>query len=124
MELRWQHAMELGMSGAIVDHLENELESYIADLRTLSAIDSFSYDKRGVDRTQDWLETRLDANGFTIDRRRNADWGDDLVARRRDGGNGRVMLLGHADTVYPEGTCAERPMRIEGDRLLGPGTCD
>jgi glutamate carboxypeptidase len=28
------------------------------------------------------------------------------------------------DTVYPDGVAAARPMRIDGDRILGPGTAD
>ena len=34
------------------------------------------------------------------------------------------MLLGHADTVFPVGTAAARPMSIHGNKIMGPGTCD
>ncbi len=34
------------------------------------------------------------------------------------------MLLGHLDTVYPDGTAAARPMRYDGNKILGPGVCD
>ncbi len=39
-------------------------------------------------------------------------------------GRARVALLCHHDTVFPLGTVASRPLRREGDRLLGPGTAD
>jgi glutamate carboxypeptidase len=39
-------------------------------------------------------------------------------------GRARVALLCHHDTVFPLGTAARRPLRREGDRLLGPGTAD
>jgi glutamate carboxypeptidase len=39
-------------------------------------------------------------------------------------GTARVALLCHHDTVFPLGTAARRPLRREGDRLLGPGTAD
>jgi glutamate carboxypeptidase len=39
-------------------------------------------------------------------------------------GRARVALLCHHDTVFPLGTVARRPLRREGDRLLGPGTAD
>jgi glutamate carboxypeptidase len=35
-----------------------------------------------------------------------------------------IMLLGHLDTVWPLGTLAARPVRIEGGLLMGPGCYD
>ncbi|MBB5079446.1 M20 family metallopeptidase [Nonomuraea endophytica] len=37
---------------------------------------------------------------------------------------GGVLLLGHADTVWPLGTTAHRPFRAEGGRAYGPGVFD
>src|SRR5262249_15967118 len=34
------------------------------------------------------------------------------------------VLLGHHDTVFPEGTAAARPFRIDGSRCYGPGVAD
>jgi glutamate carboxypeptidase len=33
-------------------------------------------------------------------------------------------LLGHMDTVFPEGTAAQRPFRVEGGIAYGPGVSD
>ena len=112
------------MTDALVTWLETQLDAYIDDLRYLSSIDSGSYDKAGIDRVQDWFEERLGAMGFEVQRLREEVCGDDLLATRAGAGTRKVMLLGHADTVFPLGTAAERPVRIEGDKLLGPGTCD
>lgn len=46
----------------------------------------------------------------------------DLVARVAGTGTGRVMLLGHVDTVIDHE--AHTPLRRDGERLYGPGTCD
>ena len=46
------------------------------------------------------------------------------LAVPRAPGSGRVMLLGHLDTVWDMGTLAHRPIRIEGDRFYGPGAYD
>ncbi len=35
-----------------------------------------------------------------------------------------LFLLGHLDTVFPVGTLAERPFRVEGGRATGPGVYD
>ncbi len=105
-------------------YLESTLEEYLDDLRYLCSIDSGSYDKAGVDRVQEWVARKLNEVGFQTWLSHQERFGADLVARRDGTGERRVMLLGHADTVYPSGTAAERPVTTHGDRVLGPGTCD
>ena len=34
------------------------------------------------------------------------------------------LLLGHSDTVWPEGTVAEMPVSVEGNIMKGPGIYD
>src|SRR5215216_1149957 len=112
------------MSDSIITYLEQHLDEYVADLRLLSAIDSGTDDKAGVDAVQDWLAERLQRPGLPVERRPQTRWGDDLVGRGQGEGSARVLLLGHADTVYPRGTAALRPVTAVGDKLIGPGTCD
>jgi glutamate carboxypeptidase len=40
------------------------------------------------------------------------------------GGEPRVLVLGHHDTVFPIGTVAERPFAVDGNRATGPGVFD
>ncbi|MEU9802316.1 M20 family metallopeptidase [Streptomyces sp. NPDC051000] len=40
------------------------------------------------------------------------------------GGEPRVLILGHHDTVFPLGTLARRPFTVEGGRVTGPGVFD
>ena len=47
---------------------------------------------------------------------------DDLLAHLEGRGEGRLLLLGHVDTVIPHSEF--HPLREEGDRLYGPGTID
>jgi glutamate carboxypeptidase len=42
----------------------------------------------------------------------------------RGGGPPRVLLLGHVDTVWPMGTLARWPFRVDGDSATGPGSFD
>src|SRR5215207_9415734 len=112
------------MSEPIVSWLESQVGQYIDDLRYLSGIDSASYDKTGIDQVQDWFQEHLSELGFNVQRLKEETAGDDILAVRKGTGTRNVMLLGHDDTVFPVGTAAERPVRIDGDKLLGPGTCD
>jgi len=40
------------------------------------------------------------------------------------GQGGRLLLSGHVDTVWPEGTLATMPFRVDGQRAFGPGVHD
>jgi glutamate carboxypeptidase len=46
----------------------------------------------------------------------------DLLGRLRGSGSGRVLLVGHLDTVVAHE--AHRPLERDGDRLIGSGTID
>src|SRR5712691_2424255 len=49
--------------------------------------------------------------------------GDHLMAEL-PGGGPPLLVLGHTDTVWPEGTLASMPFRVAGDRAYGPGSYD
>lgn len=108
----------------LIDYLQAQQERYLADLRTLTAMEAGTLNKPGVDAVQEWLQARLEGMGFTCTRDRQERLGDNLLAVHRGRGTERVMLLGHADTVFPVGTAAARPLSIQGNKVMGPGACD
>jgi len=52
----------------------------------------------------------------------SADHADDLILRLQGSGSGRVVLLGHVDTVVAH--AEHRPLRRDGERLVGSGSID
>jgi glutamate carboxypeptidase len=52
----------------------------------------------------------------------SADHADDLVLTLAGTGSGRIVLLGHVDTVHAHAD--HRPLEVEGEHLLGSGTVD
>lgn len=69
--------------------------------------------------------------GGKVSKHRSLSHGDLLevrfLPRKRDHatqGAGRILLLGHLDTVWPVGTLKSMPCRQRGGRLWGPGTLD
>jgi glutamate carboxypeptidase len=107
-----------------------DLDRWLADLRALVAIDSGTDDPAGVNAVLDVLEGWMRRDGWSLERSgcrpppEGPPVGDLLVGRLDGRGSGRVLLVGHADTVFGRGTASARPLRVEGERALGPGVCD
>jgi len=106
------------------DYTRQRLPQYIEELRALCAIDSDSHYKPGLDLVASRLGERMHELGMQTIIVERETWGNDVVGTIQGEGSGNVLLLGHIDTVYPVGTAAERPLRIEDDTVFGPGVCD
>jgi glutamate carboxypeptidase len=108
----------------VAELLGGRVPAFVDDLRTLTAIDSGTRNKAGVDRIADWVMARCRANGWEVHRHPGQNSGDRVEAIIQGTGTRHLLLLAHMDTVYPDGTAAARPLHQEGDRLIGPGACD
>lgn len=108
----------------IISFLESSRTAFLDDLAALVNGDCGTYSKAGVDRMGEWVSARCKEWDWAIERFPQTQYGDCWLARIRGAGGGRLMLIGHLDTVYPDGTAAVRPMKIDGARVLGPGTSD
>ena len=47
-----------------------------------------------------------------------------MIGTLRGRGGPRILLIGHTDTVFDDGTVDDRPFRTEGGRAFGPGVSD
>ena len=105
-------------------------DAFVEDLRTMVNIDCGSFTRAGVNAVADLCEARFRAGGWSVERTPHVPaagepgLGDLLIGRLRGAGGPRVLLVGHMDTVFDEGTVAERPFRIDGDIASGPGVSD
>ena len=102
---------------------------YLVELEQLVNIDCGSYTPAGVNRVADFVAGALAELGATVERTPHTAAPDeaplgDLVVGRIRGSGPRLLLIGHMDTVFPEGTAAARPFRTDGHRALGPGVSD
>ncbi|PTR23528.1 glutamate carboxypeptidase [Rhodococcus sp. OK519] len=106
--------------------LEPRLPS-ILDLATrLTEVESGSFLPAGVDRVSDLIAERLESLGFTSRRHTIAsDRGQAFEATLETGDPGlRLLVLGHADTVWPEGATADWPIVTDAPSMSGPGLGD
>jgi glutamate carboxypeptidase len=84
-------------------------------------------DPAAVNRMIDLVTSDLREAPVKLERRQGRKGlGDVLIARAGpDNGKSAGVILSHIDTVHPIGTLArDNPVRIEGDKLFGPGVMD
>jgi glutamate carboxypeptidase len=104
--------------------VDRHLDAFLSDLRAFVEIESPTVDKAACDRAAQYLAGRFEEYaGAEIRWYPQREWGNHFEARVGRGAR-RVLLLGHVDTVWPIGTLARRPCRLDGGRLTGPGCYD
>ncbi|MGW7328578.1 M20 family metallopeptidase [Streptomyces sp. NPDC054840] len=98
------------------------VDAMLEDLRTLVEVESPSRDLVALNASAHAvaavIESRLGGQAVLVESQAgpHVHWSG--------GGDPRVLILGHHDTVFPLGTLARRPFRVEGGHATGPGVFD
>ncbi|HEX5262908.1 MAG TPA: glutamate carboxypeptidase [Phenylobacterium sp.] len=89
-------------------------------------IDSGTGDVDGGRKVAGVLTAQLKALGFAVESVPAEAPGlpENTVATLRGAGKGRILLIGHIDTVFGPGTVAKRPFRVDAEKAYGPGVSD
>jgi glutamate carboxypeptidase len=107
---------------------EAGLAAFLADLERLVNVDCGSYSPAAVNEIADWVAADMAASGARVERIPDAGgrYGDTVVGTfdGEPGAGPRLLLIGHMDTVFPDGTVAERPFHVEDANAKGPGVSD
>jgi glutamate carboxypeptidase len=114
---------------AIHESVDEDLPTFLADLERLCSIDCGSYTPGGVNEVGTWVMGELERLGAsTVERRPDPGgrFGDTVVGifEGRAGAGPQLLLIGHMDTVFEEGTVAKRPFKIVDHVAYGPGVSD
>jgi glutamate carboxypeptidase len=108
-------------------YFAQQKDRMVAAIRELVEIESPSDHKPAVDGIAAFLAQKFEALGGRAQLHRSTEFGDSLqinFAGPESPSRRPVLLLGHYDTVYPLGTLASMPCKIESGRLRGPGVLD
>ena len=106
-----------------LDYAENNAGDILGTLKTMVELESFTSDKQGTDALSDYLIQRLRELGAETTVIPQDQVGNHVVADI-EGGEGRIMLLCHMDTVWPKGTIDKRPFTVKEGLAYGPGILD
>ena len=106
--------------------LGQQHDAMVALLAELVNIDSGSYNKAGVDAVGERFTRFFAEHGIATSVIAGEQRGNLVRAHvdGSDGANAPILLMGHRDTVFPEGEAERRPFRIENGRAYGPGVAD
>ena len=113
-----------------IEQAQKHMDEYLHDLKTIVNIDSGTYTKAGIDRVSAYLQNRFQTLGFSTCFDQQEQYGDHLIATHigQSQHGPRIVLIGHIDTVLPEGEAELRPFTItqhNGTRIAtGPGVLD
>jgi glutamate carboxypeptidase len=94
-------------------------------LKQMVEIESPSDNKAAVDNLGAYLARELERMGGKVKLYPTEKYGDHLYAEFPGRAGARpLLLLGHFDTVWPLGTLAKMPFRVDDGRAFGPGVLD
>lgn len=111
---------------ALLRYLADRLPAMTHLLARLVSLESPSLAPETQGPIFDLLAEQLAAAGYVARRYAGRRSGGMLLARpaRRRRGVPLQVLVGHTDTVWPLGTLADMPLRVDEERLAGPGAFD
>ena len=128
--------MELeSATGKLNAYFDGRQPEIMGMIERLVNMDSFSEDGEDVNKVGETVSGWMREAGFHTEKIAkpaidpDESWmeklGNVFSARthEREAGPG-IVFLGHMDTVFPAGTAAARPFRVEGGRAYGPGVAD
>lgn len=109
----------------IAVYIDGHRDAMIDFWRQLVQIESGSANKAGVDAVAHRVQEELDTIGAHTEIHEMKRAGNMLVSvLNEDVPEAPVLLLGHMDTVFPDGTVEARPFTLRDGKAYGPGVLD
>jgi glutamate carboxypeptidase len=109
----------------LLEQAKAEQSAYIETVKQLVAVDTGTGQAKGLATVSQMLVERLQALGAEVSTSpATPSAGDNIVGTLKGSGSKNFLLMVHYDTVFAEGTAAERPFRMDEQRAYGPGVAD
>lgn len=118
--------MDTALASRLRDYLARSNDRMIGLCRRLVGIESPSSDPESLRAILRVLGDELSSRGLSVRALPGVESGGQLIGvpRNRTHGAPYQLLIGHADTVWPLGTLARMPIRLQSGQLSGPGIYD
>ncbi len=93
-----------------------------AELQSFIEVNSYTRNKAGVDEVVRRFSPLMEAIGYQTDIHARQEIGDHVHYRSNKKEGEKILILGHFDTVFPEGTFTD--FKQDDEWIYGPGVCD
>lgn len=109
----------------LFNQIDSLTEEYLRVWEDVCNIESPSRHKAGVDAVGKYFSDMAAARGWEVEIFSHAVSGDVVCITMNPTAKGEMVCIsGHMDTVHPLGSFGSPAVRIEGDRIYGPGVTD
>ncbi len=105
-----------------IEYLNNEYIEFLTDICTIESPTDY---KEGVDCVGKYIADKAIQRGWLVERQKQSISGDVLCITMNVKAEGApVCLSGHMDTVHPVGLFDSPTVKIDENKIYGPGTAD
>ena len=109
----------------LFEWIDKTQDEYLNFLKEIVALESPTTDKKGVDAVGAYFIQKAKEHGWKTEVFQQKTAGNVVVITMNgESTEAPVCLSGHMDTVHPVGLFGDPCVRIDGDRMIGPGVCD
>ncbi|MBE6883893.1 MAG: M20 family metallopeptidase [Ruminococcaceae bacterium] len=109
----------------VFERIEQLYGEYVGFWADICRIESPTEYKEGVDRVGSYIIEKARQRGWKIEVQPQQVSGDCICITMNPDAEGQpVCFSGHMDTVHPVGSFGDEPVRIEGEKMYGPGVQD
>jgi glutamate carboxypeptidase len=108
----------------LIEYFAARKDAIIESIRSFVEIETPTGDAARIEKLTQYIATLFSALGADV-KIITTEGGPSLHARlagSRD--DAPLLIVGHCDTVWPAGTLARKPFRIEDGKIFGPGVFD
>lgn len=110
---------------ALYDKAQQAESDFLKKLETLVNIDSGTGYQKGLTQVEDLVIAHLKSVGADVQTiAAKPSVGRNILATVRGTGKGKILLLGHTDTVFKEGTATRHPFKVVARKAYGAGVMD
>ena len=109
----------------LFETIDQLADRYVTFWTEICNIESPTHDKAGVDAVGQYAADAARALGWKAETYTQAAAGNVVcITLNPDAPGAPLTLSAHMDTVHPHGLFGDPPVRIEGDKIYGPGVID